>query len=127
MFGADTCNAIGSTLIYFLNEWFVMVEAWFQSLNGLELWTRVRPSLYQKSNYVTTDVQLMAASGDVHIYKGCSDPFLVWIELGRVTNRSKRMIRRWRLDRLADDEVKLRYQEALRAAVHSFQRALRVG
>ena len=42
------------------------------------------------------------------------DHFLVWMELGRITNRSrkeKRVIKRW-LDTFTNEEVKLRYQEA---------------
>ena len=52
-------------------------------------WTRVRPSLDQKSviDFIVTDVQLMRESGEVHIDStdiGVSDDFLVWFELGRV-------------------------------------------
>ena len=132
MFGEDTCNTSGNRLISFLNEVELVV------CNGRNLvsepeWTRVRPSLNQRSviDYVITDVQLLAASGDVHIDNtdiGCSDHFLVWIELGRVTNRSKkekRVIRRWRLDRLVDDEVKVKYQEALKAEVHNFSESIK--
>ena len=67
----------------------------------------------------------MAAFGKVQVDNtdiGCSDHFLVWIELGRLTNRSrkeKQVIKRWRLDRFTNEEVKLRYQEALKAEVHS--------
>ena len=55
-------------------------------------WTRVRPSLKQKSiiDYITTDPQLMAVSGNVHVDNtdiGCSDHFLVWMELGRTLRR----------------------------------------
>ena len=45
------------------------------------------------------------------------------MELGRTAKNSKkgkRVIRRWRLDRFGDDEVKLRYQNGLRAEVHGF-------
>ena len=48
---------------------------------------------------------------------------LVWMELGRASKTSKkrkRVIRRWRLDRFGDDEVKLSYQSALMAEVHEF-------
>ena len=64
-------------------------------------WTRVRPSL--KHN--RTDPQLMAVSGNVHVDNtdiGCSDHFLVWMELGRTAKnfkKEKRVIRRWRLER----------------------------
>ena len=37
---------------------------------------------------------------------GASDHFLEWLELGRVTKcfkKQKRTIRKWRLDRLADE------------------------
>ena len=53
---------------------------------------------------------------------GSSDHLLVWMELGRVskTSKRKRVIRRWRLDRFGDDEVKLSYQNALMAEVHEF-------
>ena len=52
-----------------------------------------------------------------------SDHFLVWLELGRATKISKKRkcaIRRWRLDRFGYDEMKLRYQNALRAEVCAF-------
>ena len=68
MFGEDTCNASGNRLISFLNEVELVV------CNGRKLvvepeWTRVRPSLKQKStvDYVITDAQLMAVSGNVHV------------------------------------------------------------
>ena len=54
---------------------------------------------------------------------GSSDHFLVWMELSRATKTSKkrkRVIRRWYVDRFGDDEVKLRYQNALIAEVHGF-------
>ena len=64
MFGEDTCNASGNRLISFLNEVELVV------CNGRKRavepeWTRVRPSLKQKSiiDYVITDTQLMAVSG----------------------------------------------------------------
>ena len=60
---------------------------------------------------------------------GSSDHFLVWMELGRATtNTSKkrnRVIIRWRLDRFGDDEVKLSYQNALRAEVHGFSESIK--
>ena len=73
-------------------------------LNGVELvicngrqlvaepeWTRVRPSLNQRSviDYIITDTQLMKESGVVQVDStdiGASDHFLVWLELGRTTN-----------------------------------------
>ena len=69
-------------------------------------WTRVRPSLNQKSviDYVIADNQLMRESGVVQDI-GVSDHYL---ELGRTPKHSrkgKRVIRKWRLDRLGDDEI----------------------
>ena len=91
-------------------------------------WTRIRPSLKQKSiiDYIITDAQLLKVSGNVHVDGtdiGSSDHLLVWMELGRASKTSKkrkRVIRRWRLDRFGDDEVKLSYQSALMAEVHEF-------
>ena len=65
----------------------------------------------------------MAVSGNVHVENiGCSDHFLVWMELGRAAKNFKEnfVIRRWRLERLEEDEVKLGYQNALKAEVHGF-------
>ena len=59
---------------------------------------------------------------------GCSDHFLVWMELGRIANRlrkEKRVIRRWRLDRFTNEEVKVRYQEALKTKLHSFSESIK--
>ena len=89
-----------------------MVESLCWSLSGREL--------EQKSiiDFIITDPQLMAVSGNVHVDNtdiGCSDHFLVWLELGRTAKnfkKEKRVIRRWRLERFDDDEVKLRYQNA---------------
>ena len=68
-------------------------------------WTRVRSSLKQKSiiDYVITDAQLKAVSGNVLVDTtdiGCSDHFLVWVELGRAAKnyeKGKHVLRRWRL------------------------------
>ena len=94
MFGEDTCNARGNRLISFLNEVELVVY------NGRCLvvepeWTRVRPTLIQMStiDYVITDAQLMAASGNIQVDNtdiGCSDHFLVWMELRRIANRSRK-------------------------------------
>ena len=73
----------------------------------------------------------MAVSGNVHVDTtdiGCSNHFLVWVELGRAAKNSKKgkhVIRRWRLDRFGDDEVKLRYQNGLRAEVHGFSQSIK--
>ena len=47
---------------------------------------------------IITEPQLVTVSGNVHVDstdKGCSEQFLVWMELGK--NFEKRVIRRWRL------------------------------
>ena len=55
----------------------------------------------------------MKASGYVHVDSTdirCSDHYLVWMELGRTTKttrKAKRVIRKWRLERFEDREVKL--------------------
>ena len=87
-------------------------------------WTRVRPSLDQKS------VIDYRESGDVCIDStdiGMSDHFLVWLELGRTAKNSrkqKRTIRRWRLDKFGDDVVREKYCEALQAEVEAFSEGI---
>ena len=120
MFGENMCNASGNRLLLFLNEVELMI------CNGRKLVSE--PSLKQKSiiDYIITDAQLLELSGNVHVGGtdiGSSDHFLVWMELGRASKTSKkrkRVIRRWRLDRFGDDEVKLSYQNALMDEVHGF-------
>ena len=132
MFDEDTCNASGNRLVSFLNEVEMVV------CNGRKFmlepeWTTVRPSLKQKSiiEYIITDPQLMAVSGNVHVDNtdiGCSDHFLVWMELGRTAinfKKEKRVIRMWRLERFDEDEVKLRYHNALKAEVHGFSESVK--
>ena len=59
--------------------------------------------------------QLMKASGYVHVDStdiGCSDNYLVWMELGRTTRttrKAKHVIRKWHLERFEDKEVKLKH------------------
>ena len=133
MFGENTCNASGNRLLSFLNEVKSII------CNGRKLvskpkWTRIRPSLKQKSiiDYIITDAQLLEMTGNVHVDGtdiGSSDHFLVWMALGPASKTSKkrtRVIRRWRLDIFGDDEVKLSYQNALMAEVQNSQRVLRV-
>ena len=101
MFGEDMHNVSGNRLLSFLNEVELMI------CNGRKLvsepeWSRVRPSLKQKSiiDYIITDGQLLEVSGNVHVDGtdiGSSDHFLVWMELGWATKTSKkrrRVIRR---------------------------------
>ena len=132
MFGEENCNASGNRLISFFNEVELVI------CNGRQLvaepeWTRVRPSLNQRSviDYIITDTQLMKESGVVQVDStdiGESDHFLVWLELGRTTKcikKGKRVIRRWHLDRFVDDEVKAKYRDALRAEVNGFSESIK--
>ena len=120
-------------MLFFLNEIELMICNGRKLVSEPEL-TRVRSSLKQKSiiDYILTDAQLLEVSGNVHVDGtdiGSSDHLLVWMELGRASKTSKkrkRVIRRWRLDRFGDDELKLSYQNALRAEMHYSQRVLRV-
>ena len=59
---------------------------------------------------------------------GASDHFLVWLQLGRVIKcfkKQKRTMRKWRLDRLADEGVRVKYKEALKAEVETFSERIR--
>ena len=95
-------------------------------------WTRVRASLKQKSiiYYIITNAHLLEVSGNVHVDGtdiGSSEHFLAWMELiwaSKISKR-KREIRRCRLDRFGDDEVKLIYRNALKAEVHAFSESIK--
>ena len=126
------CTPRVNKFISFLNEVELVI------CNGRQLvlepeWTRVRPSLDQKSviDFIVTDVQLIRESGEVNVDStdiGVSDHFLVWLELGRVAKccrKQKRTIRKWRLDRFAEDGVKGKYCQASRAEVESFSESIR--
>ena len=104
--GENTCNTSGNRLFSFLNEVELII------CNGRKLvsepeWTRIRPSLKQKSiiDYIITDAQLLEVSGSLHVDGtdiGSADHLLVWMELSRASKTSKKrkcVIRRWRLDR----------------------------
>ena len=73
----------------------------------------------------------MAASGNVNVDStdiGCSDHFLVWMELGRIVKKkreAKRVIRKWRVDRFENEEIKLEYQDALKAEVQGFSESIK--
>ena len=52
----------------------------------------------------------------------------MWLELGRTTKcikKGKCVIRRWRLDRLVDNEVKAKYRDALREEVNGFSESIK--
>ena len=91
-----------------------------------------RPSLNQKSiiDNIVTDTQLIKALGNVHVDctdVGCLDHYLVWMELGRTTKttrKAKCVIRKWLLERFKDKEVKLKYQNAVRAEVSGFSESI---
>ena len=53
-----------------------------------------------------------------------SDLFLVWMELGRTvktTKQQKRVIKKWRIKRFQDEEVRQKYQKAISVEVDGFQ------
>ena len=128
MFGEDTCNGNVNRLISLFNEVELVI------CNGKHLvsepeWTRVRPSLNQNSviDYGIADSQLMRESGVVQVDRtdiGASDNYLVWMELGRTSKHSRKgkcVIRKWQLDRLGDDGIKLK---ALQAEVSRFSESI---
>ena len=50
------------------------------------------------------------------------------MELGRTAKnfkKEKRVLRRWHLERFDEDEVKLRYQNALKAEMHGFSESVK--
>ena len=92
-------------------------------------WTRARPALKQNSiiDYIVTDSNLLQVSGSVQVDDtdiGKSDHFLVWMELGRTVKtakQQKRVIKKWRIERFQEEEVRQQYQEALSVEVEVFQ------
>ena len=128
MFGEGKCNASGNRMISFLTEVELVI------CNGREFsvepqWTRARPALKQKSiiDYIVTDSNLLQVSGSVQVDDtdiGKSDHFLVWMELGRTVKtakQQKRVIKKWRIERFQEEEVRQQYQEALSVEVEVFQ------
>ena len=84
-------------------------------------------------DYIVTDYNLLQVSGSVQVDTvdiGKSDHFLVWMEMGRTvktTNlkQQKRVIKKWRIERFQDEEVRQKYQEALSVEVNGFQGRVR--
>ena len=80
--------------------------------------------------YIVYDARLMEASWDVHVDSadvGCSDHYLVWMKLGRITKntrKAKRVIKKLRLERFEDKEVNFKYQDVLIAEVSGFSESL---
>ena len=68
IFGEDMRNASGNRLLSFLNEVKLMICNGRKLVSGPE-WTRVKPSLKQKSiiDFIITDAQLLEVSGNVHV------------------------------------------------------------
>ena len=59
---------------------------------------------------------------------GCSDHFLVWIELGRackLTKSHRRIIKKWCLDRFEVEDVRSKYQKALEEEGKGFSETIR--
>ena len=121
VFREDTCNASGSKLISFLNEVELVV------CNGRKLvvepeWTRVRPSLKQKS-IIDYRWDVCVDASDI----GCLDYFLVWMDLGRaytLTKSRRRVIKKWCLDRFELEDVRANYQRPLEEEVKGFLKAI---
>ena len=120
MFGEETSNNNGEKLVSFLTKVDLV------SCNGRTFvtepeWTRIRPSLKQKSiiDYIITDMQMLKRSGRLCVDRtdiGISDYFLLSLELGRLTKchtKGKHVIKKWRLDRFDDKEIVIRYKKAL--------------
>ena len=121
MFGENTCNSNGKLLIELLQNCSLM------TCNGRTLladpqWTRVQSRLGHKSiiDYIITDNALMKKSSNVFVDRtdiGSSDHYLVWFELGRNfgknRNRAKRVLYKWRVDRLQDKTMRNEYQVEL--------------
>ena len=128
MFGERKCNASGNRMISFLTE-VELVICNGREFNVESQWTRARPSLKQKSiiDYIVTDSNLLQVSGSVQVDDtdiGKSDHFLVWMELGRTVKtakQQKRVIKKWRIERFQEEEVRQQYQEALSVEVEVFQ------
>ena len=62
------CNASGNRLLSFFNEVELMICNGIKPVSESE-WTRVRPSLKQKSiiDYIITDAPLLEVSVNVHV------------------------------------------------------------
>ena len=108
-------NTCGNRLLSFWNEVKLMVCNSRNLVSELE-WIRVRSSL--NTFYIITDAAILEVLSNMHVEDTdiCTDHFLVWMELRRAANTSKRkcVITKWSSDRFGDNEVKLR------AEVHGF-------
>ena len=69
----------------------------------------------------------MPVSGNVILDSGCFDHYLVWMEIGRVTKRGKkvkRVLRRWHLERFDDIKIRVTYQKELQAEILGFMESV---
>ena len=121
MFGEASCNSNGKLLIELLENCNLMICNGRTKLNDPQ-WTRVQTRLGHKSiiDYLITDKALMNESSNVFVDRtdiGSSDHYLVWFELGRNFTKSRKKARRilykWRIDRLQDKEIRDEYQVEL--------------
>ena len=121
IFGEASCNSNGNLLIELLQNCNLMICNGRTMLNDPQ-WTQVQSRLGHKSiiDYIITDKALMKESSNVFVDRtdiGSSDHYLVWFELGRNFGKSRRKARRilykWRIDRLQDKEIRNEYQAEL--------------
>ena len=82
-------------------------------------------------DYIITDYTLMKDSSPLYVDQsdiGSSDHYLVWLELGRIAKHKRvkrRVIRKWRVRRFSDSEVRSAYRAALRGEVESFSESIK--
>ena len=130
MFGKASCNSDGKLLIELLQNCNLVICNGRTMLEGPQ-WTRVQNRLGHKSiiDYIITDRALMKESSNVFVDStdtciGSSDHYLVWFELGRNFGKSRKKARRilykWRRDRLQDKETRNEYQDELGPHANNF-------
>ena len=132
MFGEASCNGNGKLLIELLQNCNLVICNGRTVLEDPQ-WTRVQNRLGHKSiiDYIITDRALMRESSNVFVDStdiGSSDHYLVWFELGRNFGKSRKKARRilykWRIDRLQDKETRNEYQDELGLHANDFFQTL---
>ena len=132
MFGEASCNSNGKLLIELLQNCNLVICNGRTMLKDPQ-WTRVQNRLGHKSiiDYIITDRALMKESSNVFVDStdiGSSDHYLVWFELGRNFGKSRKKARRilykWRIDRLQDKETRNEYQDELGLHANDFFQTL---
>ena len=132
MFGEASCNCNGKLLIELLQNCNLVICNGRTMLKDPQ-WTRVQNRLGHKSiiDYIITDRALMKESSNVFVDStdiGSSDHYLVWFELGRNFGKSRKKARRilykWRIDRLQDKETRNEYQDELGLHANDFFQTL---